>query len=81
MSHSISESEWKVIEVLWKKPNSNVSDIVNSLESTGWSYSTVKTMLHRLVNKGFVKVDRTVGNCFILILFSKHRNYPIPSCN
>jgi BlaI family penicillinase repressor len=54
MKHSISDSEWKIIEILWKYPNSTVSDIVKSLEHTGWSYSTIKTMLNRLVDKGFV---------------------------
>jgi BlaI family penicillinase repressor len=29
-----------------------------------WSYSTIKTMLNRLVDKGFAEVDKTAANSF-----------------
>lgn len=64
MSHSISDSEWKVIEMLWKQPNCTVSDVVKNLKHTGWSYSTIKTMVNRLTDKGFVEVDKKVKNSF-----------------
>ena len=64
MKPSVSDSEWKIIEILWQQPNSTVSDIVKSLEHTGWRYSTIKTMLNRLVGKGFVEVDKSVANSF-----------------
>ena len=64
MSHSISDSEWKVIEMLWKQPNSTVRDVVKNLEHTNWSYSTIKTMVNRLTDKGFVEVDKKVKNSF-----------------
>lgn len=64
MSHSISDAEWKVIEMLWKQPNSTVRDVVKNLEHTNWSYSTIKTMVNRLTDKGFVEVDKKVKNSF-----------------
>ena len=64
VGHSISDSEWKVIEMLWKQPNSTVSDVVKNLKHTGWSYSTIKTMVNRLTDKGFVEVDKKVKNSF-----------------
>jgi len=64
VSHSISDSEWKVIEMLWKQPNSTVRDVVKNLEHTNWSYSTIKTMVNRLTDKGFVEVDKKVKNSF-----------------
>lgn len=62
--HSISEGEWKVMEVLWRRPDATLNQIVSDLSQTGWSYSTIKTLLGRLVNKGLVTADRTVGNSF-----------------
>jgi len=64
MSYSISESEWEVMKALWKQPDSAVSDVVRKLEHTGWSYSTIKTLLKRLVDKGFVEVDKSIANNF-----------------
>lgn len=64
MNPTISDSEWKVIEILWKHPNSTVNEVVKCLEKTGWSYSTIKTMLNRLVEKGFAEVDKTVTNSY-----------------
>lgn len=64
MRYSISDSEWRVIEILWKQPNSTVSEVVSNLKDTGWSYSTIKTMLNRLVDKGFAEVDKTAANSF-----------------
>lgn len=64
MSYSISESEWEVMKALWKQPDSAVSDVVRNLEHTGWSYSTIKTLLKRLVDKGFVEVDKSIANNF-----------------
>lgn len=52
------------MEVLWQQPGSTVNDVVKKLEHTGWSYSTIKTMLKRLVDKGFAEVDKTVTNSF-----------------
>ena len=64
--YSISEAEWEVMKILWKQPSSTLSDIVKDrdLEDLNWSYSTVKTLLRRLVDKGVVDVDKSVANSF-----------------
>lgn len=62
--NSISEAEWEVMEVLWRQPDSSLSDVVEQLEHTKWSYSTIKTLLRRLVEKKFVEVDKSVPNSF-----------------
>ncbi len=49
---NISESEWKVLEVLWEKPGSLIGEIRTALADSGWSYSTIKTLVLRLTQKG-----------------------------
>ncbi len=59
---SISDSEWKVMEILWRQPSVTLSEIVEALSGSGWSYSTIKTLLMRLMNKGYVTADKTSKN-------------------
>lgn len=56
-SRNITESEWKVLEILWDKPGSLIGEIRNALSRSGWSYSTIKTLVARLVRKGAIKVE------------------------
>ena len=62
--YSISEGEWKVMEMVWRCPGASLHQIVAALEGSGWSYSTIKTLVGRLVNKGLIMADRSVGNSF-----------------
>jgi len=52
-SVKISESEWRVCKVLWRKSPLTANEIVAQLEdSSDWSPRTIKTMLNRLIKKG-----------------------------
>ena len=54
-----NDSEWRVMGVLWERSPQPVRDVTEALESeTGWAYSTVKTLLARLVEKGAVEVEK-----------------------
>ena len=56
--HKLSDSEWRVLEVLWQGENL-LGRIVDSLyETTKWSRNTVHTYLTRMEKKGLVKIDR-----------------------
>ena len=49
----ISESEWAVMEALWKRSPQTASEVAKTLRrSTGWALNTVRTLLTRLVEKG-----------------------------
>ncbi|MHB8956050.1 MAG: BlaI/MecI/CopY family transcriptional regulator [Pirellulaceae bacterium] len=62
---SISPAEWKVIHIVWKLQPCATRDVVSAAEAQhGWSPSTVKTLLKRLVDKGQLKT-RQVGNSFL----------------
>jgi len=58
----LSEAEWRVMNVVWERHPASVRDVLETLEhETGWAYSTVKTMLTRLADKGALTV-RTRAN-------------------
>src|SRR4051812_43864243 len=53
----LSDAEWKVMNAVWEKQTASARDVLECLEDeTGWAYTTVKTMLARLVEKGALKV-------------------------
>ena len=55
---SISESEWQVMQVIWSSPPKTLPEILSSLQSTGWSKTTIQTYLARLVKKGALTTQR-----------------------
>ena len=49
----ITESEWAIMETLWKRAPQTASEVARALRrSTGWAQNTVRTLLTRLVEKG-----------------------------
>jgi BlaI family penicillinase repressor len=51
-SAKISESEWRVCKVLWRKSPLTANEIVEQLgDKSNWSPRTIKTMLNRLIKK------------------------------
>jgi len=55
----ISDAEWRVMGVLWERPDSTAREVhAHLLPETGWAYTTVKTMLSRLCEKGAVAESR-----------------------
>lgn len=63
-SFNISEAEWKVMKVLWDKPNVTLKEISDCLKDTGWSYSTIRTLVTRLMEKGAADADKSAANNF-----------------
>lgn len=55
---SISESEWQVMKVLWGEAPRTLPEILDSLQDTGWSKTTIQTYLARLVKKGALTTER-----------------------
>jgi BlaI family transcriptional regulator, penicillinase repressor len=52
----LSEAEWKLMHALWRTAPISARDVHGAVaEETGWAYTTVKTMLDRLVEKGAVR--------------------------
>jgi BlaI family penicillinase repressor len=59
----ISEAEWQVMKVVWRRPGAGAQEIIEALDgSANWSPATIKTLLNRLVKKralGFEKEGKS----------------------
>lgn len=57
MAISVSPGEWRIMELLWKQPQT-LMELVRSLgKSEGWAKSTVTTMVRRMEGKGLICYD------------------------
>ncbi|MCI6855275.1 MAG: BlaI/MecI/CopY family transcriptional regulator [Firmicutes bacterium] len=62
----ISDSEWAVMKVLWHKgaDGMTMKEIDEAVREHGWSYTTVRTMVGRLTEKGALRADRSHKGSF-----------------
>ncbi len=64
-SKLLSHSEWKVMKIVWERKSCATRDICQEARKIlGWSDSTVKTILRRLVDKGYLQYTQ-IGNSFL----------------
>ena len=66
----ISDSEWKVVSVLWENHPLTANEIIGRLQPVSdWSAKTIKTMVFRLVKKGVIGFtnDRREYNYYPLL--------------
>lgn len=62
---TISNSEWEVMRIVWTIGDTYANQIISQLQQKqGWSESTIKTLIRRLVNKGLLSTKKD-GRRFI----------------
>ena len=55
----LSDAEWRVMKEVWRRREATARTVREALVGeTRWAYTTVKTMLDRLVEKGVLRADR-----------------------
>ena len=59
VAKNISASEWEVMKVLWAEPNLTLREIDKKIKDKGWSYTTVRTLVTRLADKGAIAADKS----------------------
>jgi predicted transcriptional regulator len=61
----LSKAEWKVMKIVWELRKAMAREIYTIAgQQHAWTPATVKTILKRLVDKGYVSTTR-VGNGFV----------------
>ena len=57
--YELTEAEWAIIRAVWDNQPCAAPTVQEALQSQkGWAYSTVKTMMDRMVGKGLLKTER-----------------------
>ena len=59
MKKPISQSESKILNVIWLESPLDSKQIAARVEGTSWSYATVKTLINRLLKKGYLVFEKT----------------------
>lgn len=55
----LTEVEWTIIKVVWEEEPCAAGTVQESLQETkNWAYSTVKGALDKMVEKGFLKMNK-----------------------
>ncbi len=58
-NYELTEGEWAIIQAVWDNEPCAAPTVQDELEAQkSWTYSTVKTMMDRMVNKGLLKTER-----------------------
>ncbi len=58
----LSSSEWSIMKVVWELQRTNVREVCEEVQKQeSWAYSTVKTMMERLEDKGYLE-SKKAGN-------------------
>lgn len=59
VSLELAESEWVILNKVWELEPCAAPTVQEALaEEKGWAYTTVKTMMDRMVKKGLLKFER-----------------------
>lgn len=59
----LTEAEWTIIKAVWESEPCTTPDIQQTLEKqTEWTYSTVRTLMDRMVTKGLLKAENLRNN-------------------
>jgi len=55
----LTEAEWEIMKVVWEKEPCAAGTVQETLaRTTSKAYSTVKTTMDRMVEKGFLKIEK-----------------------
>ncbi|MBM4152323.1 MAG: BlaI/MecI/CopY family transcriptional regulator [Kiritimatiellaceae bacterium] len=64
MNNELSKTEWLIMKLCWKNGKSTARQIFESApESRNWEYQTVKTLLDRIADKGYLKREKLGPLC------------------
>ncbi len=55
----LTEAEWEIMRVVWEKEPCAAGTVQEALAATrDWCYATVKLTMDRMVQKGFLQIER-----------------------
>lgn len=55
----LTKAEWTVIKAVWSQEPCTATEVQERLsKTTGWAYSTVRTLMDRMVSKGILSSEK-----------------------
>jgi BlaI family penicillinase repressor len=58
-AEELTEAEWAIMKVVWEQEPCTAGTVQEMLaDSKDWAYSTVKTTMDRMVEKGFLVIEK-----------------------
>ena len=70
----LTQAEWQIMNALWEKHPATARDIMSRLpQDVKWAYTTLKTMLSRLVEKEAVSEQKQSNTSVYEPLVSQHK--------
>ena len=70
----LSRAEWQIMNALWEKHPATARDIMTRLpQGVNWAYTTIKTMLSRLVEKEAVSEHKQANTSIYEPLVSQRK--------
>ena len=55
----LTEAEWVIVKAVWERQPCTAPDITEALQKNkGWAYSTVHTLMNRMVDKGLLATEK-----------------------
>ena len=55
----LTEGEWAIMRVVWESESCAAPTVQEALQATrNWSYSTVRTLMDRMVTKGLLRTEK-----------------------
>jgi BlaI family penicillinase repressor len=70
----LTQAEWQIMNALWEKHPATARDIMSRLpKDVKWAYTTLKTMLSRLVEKEAVSEQKQSNTSIYEPLISQHK--------
>lgn len=70
----LTRAEWVVMKSCWAKGKCTAREVYEEVtRQKDWQYQTVKTMLDRLVGKGYVRMDKIGPICLYVPAVSQNK--------
>lgn len=71
----ISEAEFEVMKVIWKRKETTSLEIIEDLKDYKWNFNTIRTLIKRLQVKGAIKTSGRRGKTFTYVSTIDEKEY------
>ena len=73
----ISDSELKVMKVVWNKKQVTSLEIIENLKDNKWKENTIRTFINRLFLKKAIGISKKVGKVYTYVPLIEENKYRI----